>query len=116
MNAAMKVMSSFDGRKILVLADMLELGDYSASAHAGLSKPITELDAYAAICIGSEMKHLVSALGNRQNVFSCADNSAALEILLKIAKSGDNILFKGSNSMNLAGLVNNFKGEWKNGN
>lgn len=116
MNAAMKVMSSFDGRKILVLGDMLELGDYSKTAHAGLSKPITELDAFAVICIGEQMKYLVQALGSRQNVFGCDDNAAALEILLNLVQNGDNVLFKGSNAMNLAGLANNFKGEWKNGN
>ncbi|MBQ8606242.1 MAG: UDP-N-acetylmuramoyl-tripeptide--D-alanyl-D-alanine ligase [Clostridia bacterium] len=116
MNASMDVMQGFDGRKVVVLADMLELGDYSESAHAELSEPVKKLDAAVCICIGKYMKHLKNALDGRDGVYHCENNAQALEILKSTVKTGDNVLFKGSNSMNLSDLLNKFKGEWKNGN
>lgn len=111
MAAAMSVMSGYDGRKVLVLADMLELGDYSADAHRGLAENIRALNASVVVCIGNEMRNLYNALGD-VTAFRCADNSQARDVLMQNVKPGDNILFKGSQSMNVAGLLKDFKEEW----
>ena len=111
MIASMNVMKGFEGRKVVVLADMLELGDYTKEAHQKLSKPISELDASVCILIGQNMRYLADALSERQGVYHCNDNQQALEIIKATVKIGDNVLFKGSNSMNLAGLLKIFKGE-----
>lgn len=115
MNAAMDVMSGFEGRKILVLADMLELGDYTEKAHSELADGVKKLDADITVCVGEYMKYLARSLKGRENVFSCKNNDEALEILKANVKKGDNILFKGSNAMRLSELIIKFKGEWKNG-
>ena len=109
--AAMEVMHGYDGRKVLVLADMLELGEYSKAAHSSLADDIRSLRAGLVICIGSQMRHLYDALDGVPR-FHCADNAQALKILMQNIKTGDNILFKGSQSMNVAGLLNDFRGEW----
>lgn len=111
MRASMKVMKTFEGRKVLVLADMLELGDFAEKAHTDLAKDVQDIDAGVVICIGDHMKHLAKALQNRKNVYSCPDNERALEILNETVQKGDNILFKGSNSMKLNELLNSFKGD-----
>lgn len=111
MAAAMSVMRGYDGRKVLVLADMLELGDYSAGAHRGLAQNVRNLHASVVVCIGNEMRNLYNALGD-MTAFWCADNSQARDVLMQNVRPGDNILFKGSQSMNVAGLLKDFKGEW----
>lgn len=111
MRASMEVMRGYDGRRVLVLADMLELGGYSAAAHRSLAESVRALGAGAVICIGNEMRHLYNALGD-MNAFHCENNAQALDILLQNVKPGDNILFKGSQSMNVAALLNDFRGEW----
>lgn len=110
MSAAMEVMRSFEGRHILVLGDMLELGDYTEKAHKGLAKDVRNLGAHTVICVGENMKYLYNALEN-VNAYSVTDNNQALKILKDTAKVGDNILFKGSNSMRLCDIVKAFKGE-----
>lgn len=111
MRAAMEVMRGYDGRRVLVLADMLELGEYSKDAHVSLADDIRSLGAGLVICIGREMLHLYNALDGVRR-FHCTDNGQALKILMQNAMPGDNILFKGSQSMNMAGLLNDFRGEW----
>ena len=111
MSAAMQVMSGYEGRKVLALADMLELGSYSKQAHRQLAHDIKKLGANEVICIGTEMKHLFNELGDISAHY-CTDNSEALDVLVKCVRPGDNILFKGSQSMNVAGLLDDFKGVW----
>ena len=110
MRASMSVLSSFAGRHLLVLADMLELGNMTEDAHTGLADAVYGCRADAVICIGKYMKSLYNTLEGVEK-YACDDNDRALEILRDIVKAGDTVLFKGSNSMGLAGLVKKFKGE-----
>ncbi len=115
MKASMDVMKSFEGRKIVVVADMLELGDFSEKAHRSLASDIVDIDTAFAVCIGDYMKYLCDELKGKCKAVHCKNNDDALNVILQNVKTGDNILFKGSNSMNLAGLLKSFKGEYKNG-
>lgn len=112
MSAAMNVLSGFDGRHVLVLADMLELGDISVSAHKNLITDVKNCNAELVICIGTLMNHLYSEIDGIEK-YSCVNNGEALQLLTQTIKKGDTILFKGSNSMNLSSLLSDFKGEWK---
>lgn len=110
MRASMNVMGGFSGRRILVLADMLELGEMAPSAHASLNTDIRKINADLVICIGDNMKYLYEALDGI-SAYHCDGNAKALELLKTHVRTGDNILFKGSNSMRLCDLVKEFKGE-----
>ena len=110
MAAAMEVMRGYEGRKVLVLADMLELGDYSAAAHRALADNVRLLGASVVICIGEQMRNLYNALGD-VTAYHCENNAQALEVIMQHVKPGDNILFKGSQSMNVAGLLESFRKE-----
>ena len=110
MCAAMSVMSGFEGEKILVLADMLELGEKENEFHAGLKDAVIGCGAKTVFCIGARMKHLYDALENVEK-YHFLTGADALETLKSVAKQGDNILFKGSNSMRLCDVVKQFKGE-----
>lgn len=110
MSAALSVLSNFEGRRVAVLADMLELGDSAPEAHADIANDILKNKVDTVVCIGTLMQNLYDASGN-VNKYKCKDNAEALALLKEIIKSGDTVLFKGSNAMGLSKLVADFKGE-----
>lgn len=111
MVASMKVMGSFAGRKVAVLADMLELGELSQSSHSSLADTVHEIGADVLVCIGNYIKYLYNAVSGIEKYY-CKTNDEALKIILSCVRPGDNVLFKGSNSMCLGKLLSDFKGEW----
>ncbi len=112
MKAAMNVIKGFENRTVLVLGDMLELGDIAVSAHKSLAKSVYDCKAQLVICIGPLMKNLYDELENVQK-YHVQNNDEALEILKNTVVKGDILLFKGSNSMQLPYLLEKFKGEWE---
>ena len=110
MRAAMSVMSGFQGDKILVLGDMLELGEKENEFHAELKNAVYGCGAKTVICIGTRMRALYDALQNVEK-YHFLSSDASLDTLKSVAKQGTNVLFKGSNSMRLCDLVKSFKGE-----
>jgi len=111
MRAAMSVMSGFDGRKILVLGDMFELGSIETEAHKNLASDVYGCGADTVICVGNLMKNLYDALDSRVKKYHCTTHDEALGILKSTVAEGDCVLFKGSNSMRLFDLASRFKGE-----
>ncbi len=86
-------------RAIVVLGDMLELGDFSLTAHKNLGKWLSELSVDVFIGVGSMMKEALKAFKGEGIV---VDNSeAAGEKLFGMLKQGDIVLIKGSRSMKM---------------
>ncbi len=85
------------GRRIVVLTDMLELGDHSQSMHAGLAESIAEAGLDLVHAAGPQMRHLYDALpSHRRGVWTeTATELAALAGDLVAA--GDIVMVKGSN-------------------
>lgn len=110
MRAAMSVISGFTGDKILVLGDMLELGEKENEFHAELTDAVYACGAKTVICIGARMRALYDAL-EKVEKYHFLSGDASLDTLKSVAKEGTNVLFKGSNSMRLCDLVKSFKGE-----
>ncbi|WP_425991321.1 UDP-N-acetylmuramoyl-tripeptide--D-alanyl-D-alanine ligase [Brevundimonas sp. TWP2-3-2] len=85
------------GRRIVVLTDMLELGDQSEALHAGLAAPIDQAGLDVVHAAGSEMRHLYDALPPaRRGVWaeSAADLAAQAADLVGPT---DIVMVKGSN-------------------
>jgi len=93
------------GRKILVCADMLELGRSSARYHneAGRSAALAGIDYLVIVGKFSDAVR-EGALSNgmrKEAVFFCKNNAAVLDALKDIVRERDVVLLKGSHSMRL---------------
>ena len=104
------------GRKIMVLADMLELGKKERFFHEEAGRLVRRSPVDILVCIGKRARHaaraaILSGL-EKKNCFSCRDNQEARIILNKILSSGDVALFKGSRAMRLEGLIKNLKEDY----
>ena len=51
-----------DGRRLLALGEMLEIGDRSDAEHADLAGPVVETGAVGVFLAGDKMTHLAEAL------------------------------------------------------
>ncbi len=84
-------------RKIAVLGDMLELGDYSKELHEKVGEEVDEsIDIL--ITIGKEAKYIAEKSKAKQ-IIECKDNEEAIEKLKEIQTKDDAILLKASNGM-----------------
>lgn len=95
------------GRRIAVLADMLELGPDSSAMHASMAEAI--VDRYDFVYLyGEQMQALANRL-TELNVphayFIPAQRQAFLEQVQQEIKPSDSVILKGSNGMQLSELV-----------
>lgn len=109
--AALDVLEELEaGRRIAVLGDMLELGNWSAQAHLDTGRHSAEkkLDYIVTVGAGAEniAKGAIEAGLAPEKVAVCQSNSEAAKYLLKILQQGDAILVKGSRGMKMEEIVN----------
>ena len=85
------------GRRVVVLTDMLELGDQSRDLHEGLAAPIDAAGLDLVHAAGPEMRWLYDALpASRRGVWRATAAELATEAHLLVAP-GDVVMVKGSN-------------------
>lgn len=106
MSAALSVLSSVetDGRRIAVLGDMLELGQYSKEAHEKLGEEAAKAADHI-LLFGAESENtLLGAIRSGKATSEIHHFETREELaagLSELAKPGDVILFKGSRAMKL---------------
>ncbi len=93
------------GRRVVVLADMKELGDTAPLAHKNLSPLIQACDVDVVIAVGPLMVHLHRALPPTLETHHVSDWIQAWPLLTSLLTHGDMILLKGSRSMELDKVV-----------
>ncbi len=105
--AAIDVLAGLDGRRILVLGDMAEVGDQGPAMHA-------EVGAYAAqsgidhlLTLGEASRHAAAAFGRQAEAFDALD--ALLQRLLALRPG--HVLVKGSRSMRMERVVQALRGD-----
>lgn len=90
------------GRRVVVLTDMLELGDQSETLHKGLAGPIEAAGLDLVHAAGPEMKRLYDALpGTRKGLWRETAAELAAEAALLVGP-GDIVMVKGSNGSKAA--------------
>ncbi|HWC56121.1 MAG TPA: UDP-N-acetylmuramoyl-tripeptide--D-alanyl-D-alanine ligase [Sphingomicrobium sp.] len=97
-------------RRIAVLGPMRELGEHSDALHAGLAPAVCDAHVDQLILIGEEMNPLADALGGDILISRADTVDEATDALIRIARPGDAVLVKASNSVGLARLVERVAG------
>ncbi len=91
-------------RKVAVLGDMLELGEYSKDLHQKVGKEIVKNKIDLLICVGKEVKYMIEQAKEdgmkSENIFWYENNEEAIHKLKQELQAEDVILLKASNSLN----------------
>ena len=111
MKAAIEYLGKINaGKKIAVLGDMLELGEFSKMLHEKVGEEVAKNNIDVLITVGELSKNIASKAQekgvNKENIFVCGENSEAVKIINDIAKQGDAILLKASNGLNFQEIFN----------
>ena len=100
------------GRKILVLGDMLELGEQARLYHERLADQIMDLNFHAIYAVGELSRHLcqrITQLRRGVRVRHFDDSEQAGMALLREAREGDMVLLKGSREIRLERILEAFR-------
>ncbi len=107
--SSVDVLCSFHtGKCVAVLADMLELGDFSQKAHFDVGAYAAETGVDVIITVGERAKEIAKgAQSVNPNIayYVCADNNEAIAKLKSLLTGGDAVLIKGSRGMKTDQIV-----------
>jgi UDP-N-acetylmuramoyl-tripeptide--D-alanyl-D-alanine ligase len=93
------------GKKILVLGDMLELGEQGPALHRALREAVLSTGADRIFLVGTSMAALAESLGPTGVSGHAPTVDGIAESVVNGLAYGDVIMVKGSNGVRLGGLV-----------
>lgn len=102
MKASLEVLAKHTGtRKIAVLGDMFELGEYSEELHRKVGKEVAKKGIDILICAGENSKYIIEEAKKNKKIqtYFINNNEQIVEKLSQEIKNGDVILVKASNAM-----------------
>lgn len=106
MKSSIDVLANYKKRKVAILADMLELGDYSQQLHEEVGSYVASKGIDILVCVGKEVKYIYQkARESMKDVYYFESNQEVIARLDELLKEDDVILVKGSHSMNLKEVV-----------
>ena len=112
MKAAIEYLSKLEnGKKIAVLGDMLELGDYSESLHRQVGEVVSKNNIDILITVGDEAKYIGDEACKNgmdsKSIYTFDTNEEAIEKLKSLIENGNiGILIKASNGMHFQEIFN----------
>ncbi len=111
MHSALNVLRSrsVPGRRIAVLADMLELGEYAREAHFQVGEYARKAGIHMLVAVGPLSKEIAAGYGEGARWF--AGNVEAAAFLRETLSPGDAVLVKGSRGMRVDEIVADLKKE-----
>lgn len=115
MKAAITTLSNTAGkRKIAVLSDMLELGDYSEAAHRAVGEIVAENKIDYLFTFGDASVHIAARAKElaMQNVFHFCEKEEMCRALLDTIQEGDTLIFKASRGMKLEEVIREVYNDW----
>ncbi len=114
MEAALDVLGDFEGRRIAVLGDMLELGSFSEESHIDIGRQAAEKADLLLFC-GKEAqnykKGAIASGKSEKDIHTFDSSDEAGEFIADMVKKGDTVLLKGSRGMNMENVLEYFKRE-----
>jgi UDP-N-acetylmuramoyl-tripeptide--D-alanyl-D-alanine ligase len=101
-------------RKIALLADMLELGEYSEDLHRKVGESVAKNNIDILITVGPLSSKYIKEEAiknnfNKQNIYTFNTYDETYKLLEELLNSNDIILLKGSNSMQISKIVDKIK-------
>lgn len=108
MRAAIQTVNEiYDGRKIAVLGDMLELGEISEKVHREVGAELFENNFEILITLGELGKFIADGakIAGMKNIFVTSTHEDAAKKILEIMQDGDTILFKASHGMHFEKII-----------
>lgn len=108
---ALEVLSNFNTRKIAVLGDILELGDYSKIIHEKIGYEVIKNNIDKLVTIGNNSMDIAKIVTSNSNIdtYVLSDIEEALITLLYLLESDDAVLLKASHDMNFKTLSKKLK-------
>jgi len=114
--AAISALSKIDAkRRILVIGDMLELGEFSHDAHYDVGRTAAVSDADLIYAYGKEAEVYAKAVAdNGRTAKHFTDKTELTQELINILQEGDAILFKASRGLKLEEVIYSIYDRWEN--
>ena len=112
--ASIDVICRYPNRKIAVLGDMLELGEYDQKLHEEMGEYLLDKKIDMVLLVGNSVKYTYDIL--QKTAIKCklfTNNSELKSYLYSEIKPGDVILIKASYGLNLVEVVQYLKEEFK---
>ena len=112
MQASLKYLQGLNSkRKIAVLGDMFELGEFSKKLHEKVGVEVVKNKIDMLVCCGKNAKYIVESAKNegmsKDSVYYFENKDEIEDFVRNNWKSGDAILFKASNGMKFFNIVEN---------
>lgn len=110
MTAALEYLGKIkDKRRIAVLGDMLELGEYAEELHRKVGEIVVRQEIDKLITVGKEAQYIAQEAERKgmkkENINICKDNKEAVALVKTMKKREDVILFKASNGMHFDEII-----------
>jgi len=110
MKYALKYLSSIEGkRKIAVLGDMFELGEFTEEYHKKVGEEVEKSNIDILITAGEYSKKIFEEAKSVKEKIHLKDKEEVVEKLKEIQQEGDTILLKASNGMKFFEIVEDLK-------
>lgn len=113
MKAALEYLGNIEQkRKIAVLGDMLELGQFSKQLHEKVGEEVINNKIDVLITVGKEAENIAikaKTSMKHENVIECKSNIEAIEKINQLKEENDCILLKASNGMNFGEILEKIK-------
>ncbi len=110
--AALELLRSLTGRRVAILGDMLELGQYEETGHKSVGETAVS-SADVLILVGHRSRTTAKAAQNHGfspgQIHWFPDSNTAAQPAAEIVKEGDVVLIKGSNSMRMDKILSALK-------
>ncbi len=109
MEAALKVLKDYDakGRKIAVLGDMFEMGEFAPELHKKVGAFAAEIGINQVYAVGDLAEHIFMGAKEQERtpVFYYSTKEAFIEAMERELQAGDTILFKASRGMHFEEML-----------
>ena len=114
MKSAITYLGSLNGlRKIAVLGDMLELGEFEEELHRQVGKELYLNKIDKVFLVGNASKYIQDELLNlgfdKENIYFYENNEQLINNLISVLTMNDAVLIKASNGMNFIEIFNKLK-------